>query len=121
VLTADEGEVLDRARVVMVYWGDYFVRRPQARDLLDPFVDGILKSSYMDGLRRLGVGAGSRLDSFVIPSSAAGGARFTTPPASMFESQVQDQLKRWIGTGVVGRSPGFFETTLLYMIISHPR
>jgi hypothetical protein len=108
---AHQKHIMRNPRVVVILWGHYYRTNPNAGAFAVKLISDLVTGPFMNGLVQYGIGRGSFAGQIVIDTDQNNPA-----PASLDETQVQDQLMKWIQASTVLPAPSVNETNLLYFI-----
>ena len=116
-VTAHQGHVMPNPRIVLIYWDPHFFLAGIAMEAMDQFVSDLASGGYWDGLGQYGVGRPSFDGHLEIDFQKYPTPNSQNPGQAFSESQMQDQLIKWLDDGVVG-PPAGDETDLVYLIFA---
>ena len=117
-VTGHQKHTVPNARIVLIYWDQYFTDTPAAVTSMDQFVTDLATGYYWNALSQYGVGSAMlnnhavmNMQDFPTPNSKNPGKAFS--PKDM-----QDQLEYWLTYDYVGPAPAGDEKNLVYLIFA---
>lgn len=116
---AHQAHVVPNPRIFLIYWDQYFTNTPAAVVSMNQFVSDLASGNYWEGLNQYGVGGASFVGHVVIDMNVYLTPNSQNPNQPFSESQMQNQLVRWLGDpNVPIPRPVGNEVDLVYLIFA---
>jgi hypothetical protein len=101
--------VLDRPRVVPIYWDKHFRREPSDVVAFNEFLRILFESTFMSGLSAHGIQPARLLPAFVPDDEA---------PTRLTRARLEAQLTQWLASEQLAPSPKKLESSLLFLVLA---
>ena len=117
-VTGHDKHVVPDPQIVLIFWDQYFTDTPGAVTTMNQFVSDLTTGDYWSGLTQYDVNAATVAGSVVIDMTSFPTPNSQHPGQPFSESQMQDQLREWLGGGTVTPTPAGDEKNLVYLIFA---